>query len=453
MMNINPKDVDLESDSGSDRKNWDETIKLILSGIGTLYSNYFEVYTQQESFGHTWSVFIQYLGNLLTRKSFGVSTTVFQVLSRVLARVGHPDNLAAKSREEVWTLWSSQGVQLVTGITNTGNGIQETLGAYVQSFRALYRLVEPTLTVEMVEKTLGILRECILFPDAPPYFQDVDMVTPLQAAILDAIKNIRTDIPGVPSLLLKHLADSTTIAFSPARARISGKGSRVPTCIALSVQCATHLEAVAAAHITDPEIYTSGALPAALSALQVPIALKYSFTPPTAPTSSSASQKRTNLWTHPTSAILSITRKALPAMAALHLPPETTQQVWSTLVDVLAAVLAASDDAGAAVDEATMRADEELDIASFRSLRSLLVPALGAAEVPDETVARYVKAVYDSSLLYPATRAGGMGSTSELKARRRTRMAYVCIDELFALTTQVVVGGGGGGGEREGGGA
>ena len=176
------------------RKNWDDTIKLILGGIGTLYSNYFEVFTQQADFDHTWSVFIQYLSNLLTRKSLGVSTTVFHVLARVLARVGHPENLSPKSREEVWMLWLSQGVKIVEGIEKSGNGIQETLGEYINSYKALYRLLEPTFTEENVKETLSILNDCILFPDSPPYFQDFDTVTPLQANILEVIKLIRTDI-------------------------------------------------------------------------------------------------------------------------------------------------------------------------------------------------------------------------------------------------------------------
>lgn len=437
MMNINPKDLAMASDSRADRKNWDETIKLILSGIGTLYSNYFEVFTQQANFAHTWSVFIRYLGNLLTRQSFGVSTTVFHVLARVLARVGHPDNLSPKSRDEVWTLWSSQGVKLVEGIEKSGNGIQETLGEYVHSYKALYRLLEPTITAETVEKTLSILKDCVMFPDSPSYFQDIDMVTPLQSSILEAIKLIRTDIPGVPSLLLKQLSDFSTEAYSKSRVAMSAKAAKIPTCIALSIQSIGQLESIAIKHIEDPEIYTSLALATALEALEIPVGLKYDFTP-----ANTSRVKRVDLWTHPTRAVLNIMKQALPAMDKLEIPDDIMKHVWSAVVKVVGSVLRA--DNNEKLDEETLRRDEAADITSFRELRELIIPSLGHVVVPDETIQQYVEAVFCSSMLY---RVPGMpievdelllpskqGSTSEVVIERRSRMAYVCIDELFSLT-------------------
>ena len=96
------------------------------------------------------------------------------------------------------------------------------------------------------------------------------------------------------------------------------------------------------------------------------------------------------------------------------------------------------------MDEDTLRKDEAADIASFRELRALLIPRLGAKVVPDETIQRFVEGVFWSSMLY---RVPGMpikvdellqpikqGSTSEIVVERRSRMAYVCIDELFSLT-------------------
>ena len=445
-MNINPKDLAMESDTGADRKHWDETIKLILGGIGTLYSNYFEVFTQQANFTHTWSVFIRYLGNLLTRQSFGVSTTVFHVLSRVLARVGHPENLGLESRGEVWTLWSTQGVKLVQGVPNSGNGIQETLEAYTHSYKPLYRLLEPTLTAGIVQKTLEILRECVLYPDAPPYFQDVDMVTPLQASILEVIKLIRTDMPGVPSLLVRHLSELATVAFSKSRVTGGGggRGARVPTCIAMSIQSINHLETIAVKHIQDTEIYTTSALATALEALEIPIGLKYGFATP----ANVARGKCPNLWSHATRAVLAIMKRMLPVMDGekllLDIPDDIRRHIWQAIVKVVGSVLRANTD-GLDVSETTLKQGEILDMESFSALRELIIPSLGQAVVPDDTILHYVESVFWSSMLYrvPGMPAGTQewltakeqgGSTSELVIERRSRMAYVCIDELFSLT-------------------
>ncbi|KAF8534392.1 hypothetical protein BDD12DRAFT_860683 [Trichophaea hybrida] len=434
MMDINPA---TESDIGLDRTNWDETIKLILGGIGTLYSNYFEVFIQQPNFSNTWSVFICYLRSLLTRQSFGVSTTVFHVLSRVLARVGHPDNLAPESREEVWMLWSNQGVKLVEGIPNSGNGIQETLEAYTHAYKALYQLLEPTLTADIIQKTLKILSDCILYPDSPPYFQDVDMVTPLQASILEVIKLIRTDIPGVPSLILKCLSDFGTVAFSKSRVAMSGKRTKVPTCIAMSIQSIGYLETIAVNSIEDPEIYMTSALATALEALEIPISLKYDFAPANIPKT-----KLPNLWIHPTRSALVIMKQTLPAMDKLDIPDDIRRQIWKAIVKVVESVLRA--DSNEDVNEKTLRRDESLDIDSFRELRELIIPSLGQMVVPDETILHYVEAVFWSSMLYPVPgmlaeteewlTARKQGSTSELTIERRNRMVYVCIDELFSLT-------------------
>jgi len=436
MMDINPKDLAIESDTNSDRTNWDETIKLILGGIGTLYSNYFEVFIQQPNFSYTWSVFIRYLENLLTRQSFGVNTTAFHVLSRVLTRVGRPDNLAPESREEVWIMWSNQGVKLVEGIANSGNGIQETLEAYTHSYKALYRLLEPTLTVDIIQKTLEILRNCVLYPDSPPYFQDVDMVTPLQVSILEVIKLTRTNIAGVPSLILKCLSEFGTVAFSKSRVIISGKGTKVPTYIAMSIQSIGHLETIAVKHIEDPEIYITSALATALEALEIPIGLKYDFAPASIPKG-----KRPNLWIHPTRSALVIMKRALPAMDKLDIPNDIRRHIWKAIVKVVGSVLKANSNEH--VDEKTLRRDESLDIDCFRELRELIIPSLGQRVVPDETILHYVEAVFWNSMLYPVSgtlaeteewlTAKKQGSTSELVIERRNRMVYVCIDELFSL--------------------
>jgi len=111
---------------------------------------------------------------------------------------------------------------------------------------------------------------------------------------------------------------------------------------------------------------------------------------------------------------------------------------------VVGSVLRANTD-GLDVSEATLKQGEILDMESFGALRELIIPSLGQAVVPDDTILHYMEAVFWSSMLYrvPGMPAGTQewltarehgGSTSELVIERRSRMAYVCIDELFSLT-------------------
>lgn len=442
-MNITPMD-DTEGDTSktraAERKQWDDTINLVLNGIGTLYTNYLDVFAKQSEFCNTWSVFVRYLEGLLGRRSFEVNTTVFTVLRRVLEKVEKPENLDSASLRDVWRMWSGQGVKLVEGNMETSRtGIQETLTAYVSSFKPLYRLLEPTLDVEIVGKTLSLLRECTIFPDAPAYFQDIDTVTPLQAVILEVIRVIRTDIPGVPSSILSRVAELSTLAYKKGQNIPQSTKVRVPTYIALATQSMEMMEKVSSRHVESEEIYSSGALQAVFAALQVPISLKYDFAPATSTT------KRPSQWIPATKVVLSILYKVLPAMDKLRVDEEHQRQIWKLIVDIIGSVVAANT---TQVEGATLKSDEAFDIDSFRQFRGLIIPPLGRPVVPDSVIASYVKSIFRSSFLYDiddldqpsedasleSLRVRKNGKTSELKLVRRSRVSYVCLDELLSLS-------------------
>lgn len=441
-MNINPLPADPEvigqKGKTSEFKQWDDTINLVLSGIGTLYSNYFDIFAQQSEFRNTWSVFIKYLENLLARKSFDVNTNVFTVLKLVLEKVPQPEKLDRGSREDVWRMWSSQGVKLVEGnVLTSRTGIQETLTAYVDAFKPLHRLLEPTLDSGMAGKTLSLMRECIIFPDAPAYFQDIDMLTPLQAVILEVIQLLRTDMPGVSSLVLNQVSEFSTVAYNTKlHSGSERKGVKIPTYIALATQSMKIMETITLKHIDSVEIYSSGALQATLEALLVPIELKYIIAPTT---------KRPSQWIPATRVVLSILQRALPAMDLLKVKNKDQGAVWELIVKIIGSVIRA-DSKG--INEATLVADEDFDITSFRQFRKLIVPSLGRAVVPNSVVTAYVQSIVKSSLLYeigdlemPSDdgRLGVLnkkkhGKTSDLVLERRARMSYVCLDELFELS-------------------
>lgn len=448
MMNINPAPVDYESIANapksktSEFKQWDDTINLVLSGIGTLYSNYFDIFAQQSEFRNTWSVFIKYLENLLTRRSFEVNTTAFTVLKQVLEKVSQPEKLDPPSREEVWDMWSSQGTKLVEGNVETSRtGIQETLTAYVDAFKPLYRLLEPTLDADMAGKTLSLMWECIVFPDAPAYFQDIDILTPLQAVILEVVQLLRTDLPGVPSLVLKQISEFSTVAYNSRSHSGSQRKGRIPTYIALATQSMKIMEVVTLKHIKNLEIYSSGALRAALEALGVPIALKYNFVL----TTTSAATKKPSQWVPATKVVLSILQRALPAMDQLQVEEKDQECIWDLIIQIIGSVVRADS---TSVDETTLAIDEDFDITSFRELRELVIPSLGRPVVPDTVLAAYVQSILRSSLLYEISdlempsgdgkleclKKKRHGKTSELVLERRVRMSYVCLDELFELS-------------------
>src|SRR5436305_1169187 len=92
MMRSDPKVFEEKAqESGDHRKQWDETITLVLGGIGTLYTNYFQIFSLQVDFEKTWKVFIEYLRSLLQWRSFEVTTNVFKELTRILVKAANSE--------------------------------------------------------------------------------------------------------------------------------------------------------------------------------------------------------------------------------------------------------------------------------------------------------------------------------------------------------------------------
>ena len=448
---MDPREVEeaesISQPSAQEQKSWNDTVNLVLGGIGTLYSNYFEIFSQQTDFRNTWTVFIKYLDGLLRRKSFDVNTTVFKVLASVLERVGGPENLSTENKEEVWKMWSSQGINLVEDISEgTRNGIQDTLTAFVDTFKPLYRLLEPTINAEIIEMTLDALSDCLLYPDSPAYFQDNEVLTPLQAAILNGIQVIRTDTPQVPTLMLKKLSYFSAIAFSASTLPPPKNPKQVrPSYIALASASMKQIEHICLKHVGEPEIYIEGALEEVLRSLRVPIALKYDFNLP----SKIARKTPVSLWRNATNTTLAILVQALPSMDNLFIADTHQGPIWSQIAGLVASIVHVKSEK--IEDPITIEADEEYDINAFRQLRALIIPLLGRPVVPEEAVMSYVLNIYRASLLYkvdpdPETEenwtakqmarrlvARESGRTSELVLQKRKKMSYVCVDELLDL--------------------
>lgn len=426
--------------STTEHKLWDDTINLVLGGIGTLYSNYFDMFSQQTDFQQSWAVFVGYLEGLLARRSYEVNTTVFKVLRSVLEKVGNPHRLGAESKNETWRMWSSQGINLVEGLPEgSRSGVQDTLTAFVEVFKPLYKILEPTIDGLVIQRTLEILRDCVLYPDSPAYFQDIDILTPLQAAILDAMRIIRTDISGVPALMLKMLSFFSTIAYSVDKLSApKNPKQNMPSYIALAVFSMKQMEHVSLSHIGQPGVYTDGALEQVIKSLKIPISLKYDFCPP------KIGKKPLCLWRNATQTALAILHQALPAMKHLSIEDQYQGAIWEQVAALVSSVVYVTSEKQQPI--ATSGDDESFDIDAFVKFRGLIIPALGKTVVPEEAIVKYALNVYRASLLYEVDPSLAeestevdkigivkVGKTSELELRRRRRMSYVCIDELMSL--------------------
>ncbi|MBE3109951.1 MAG: hypothetical protein IMZ46_05460, partial [Acidobacteria bacterium] len=427
-------------DNAKDRSEWNETAVVVLNGISALLANYLDVLTQHPSFNGLWQELLSHFGTLLNFRILNVNTATFNALGKMLAQTEDLTSpFSEESSEFSWELWS-RGIPTSKEEDGQEADNQACLLAYVSALGDVYRLINASLDVERVRRMLVLLREAMQQASMGAYVKDVENMTPLQARILDAVRMVRADIPGVPAAMIAQVAEFVTLAFGPEAPRASPKKR---TFIAMSKASMGILQALVLDSATDGDIYRSGAFTAALSALSRPVALKYGFPIVT---------KSEQPWRLATTTSLTILEATLAQLQAHDVPAATTREIWAEIVGVANGIVSA--DCTHAPEWDAIAEDETFDIEAFRFLRGLIIPSLGADKIPDKTRRAFAESLFRTSIIHELSPeetkllAGSSGDalstllhgsrhgrTKIAQPTRRPRMSYVCLDELFALVS------------------
>ncbi|TQV97476.1 endosomal peripheral membrane protein [Cordyceps javanica] len=423
------------------RHEWHDTSVVVLNGISTLLANYLDVLTAHSSFNDLWKELLRHFAQLLDFKVLAINTATFKALAHILLQAN--EDQKAKLNENAvdlaWELWA-RGIPAVKTSEAREEDNQGCLLAYVGCLAEIYQLVQNRLTVKRVEKILTLLHAAAQEASFGSFASDLDNLTQLQSKIMETVNMIRTDVDGVPSAMLSHGSKLATLAFEQD---LSLEKTSKRTFVALSRASITFLESVALKHAADEDIYVSGSLATTLEALCKPIALKYSF-----PLTTRAVQP----WRVATSSSLSILAATLPQLKGLNVSKEIAQHVWFSVASLGDAILSA--DCESAVTEANFAADEDFDIDSFKQLRALIIPDLGAEDVPEMARKSLASSLFKTSIIHAPTDtdyeiingesenglsalyATRTGRTVFVPPTRRTKLAYVTFEELFALVTE-----------------
>ncbi|OTA00852.1 hypothetical protein A9Z42_0011440 [Trichoderma parareesei] len=423
----------------SDRTEWHDTAVVVLNGISTLLANNLEVLTAHSSFNELWNELLEHFATLLDFRILDINTATFRTLGHVLSQSGNEEKpiFNETAIRAAWDLWS-RGIPITRSPGGKPQDNQTCLIAYVAALREVYRLIKPDLTVERVQRILSLLRHTVEEASVGSYATDIDNLTQLQAQVLDAVKMIRTDIGGVPSALIFQVAEFVTLAYD--RDYESQPQSK-RTYVAMSKASMQMLEGLVVSHSTDPDIYTSGSVSAALSALLRPIALKYQF-----PITTKSSQP----WKLATSTALAIIEATLSKLDDLDIPTDIIRGIWQLIADVADGIMSA--DCGNPPPGTNIAEDEAADIAWFHKLVELIVPGMGSDRVKEETRGAYTRSLFRWSIIHEPPLAdklavddGGAGLSNLYKPRagltvavpptQRTKMAYVAFEELFLLVS------------------
>ena len=425
---------------------WQDTAIVVIQGVSSLFASYLGVLANHQAFASVWENLLGHFSTMLKFQILDVNAATFGALRDVLASCndGQQHRFTKDTIDLAWDLWSQGTSDPSTSRDAQGPppDNQTCLLVWVESLLELYQLVEKDLDVNRVRRTLVLLREATEQATLGAYVSDVDQATPLQGRILEVLRMIRTDLPGVPAAIVAHVAEFVSLAFTPQRNPHQATNSK-RTYVAMSKESMAILESLITTNAGEPEIYTSGAFAIALSSLAKPITLKYGFLIPT---------KTAPPWRGATSCLLSILDTALPCMRAIDMPRNILRDIWHVIVTAAGGIISA--DCQKVPPTRDIMDDQEFDIASFHRLRGLIIPSLGTDAIPDETRKSYAENLFrtsiihmpspaEASIIFGAGTGGpiGLGALYKQRSGRtvdpdpasRSKMAYVCLDELFSL--------------------
>lgn len=427
--------------SEKDRTGWNETTVVVLSGITNLLADYLDVLSSHPTFAKSWQTLLDHFNTLLDFKVLEINTAVFKALQKLLSRGNLEDksqiNFDRSALDLAWGLWSQSLPVIKPDPAAKRFDNQTYLTAYVSALPEIYRLIEADLNAERVRTIITLLREAIQQASAAAYSADIEYLTPLQTQVLQALRMIRTDIDGVQAALISQVAEFVALAFD--RKEPSGSEEKRPTYVALSKSAMTLLEKLIVSHSSYHHIYTSGALASSLAALAKPIVLKYRFPITT---------KSISPWRQATTSALAILESILPVLTKSVFRDEAIRSLWTSIVTIGNGITSAdTEDAPETVD---IKDDETFDITAFLKLRELITPALGSPTIPDKTRRMYTESLFHMSLIHTpqpqelpqpnqellaTLYQQRKGRTVDPTPSSRSKMSYVCFDELISLVT------------------
>lgn len=337
-------------------KQWDETKVLILTGISSIFQDFLIDLYQLEHFQRAFTLLLAHLEDSCLRSSQEVSLASiksFKTIVTISPDFKEPMIMVDLWRR-AWNTWEVIGYgisksidaavlvekkksnspllndeaelqSLTLSLSSSSvapisvDFTQDTLTSYVSMFTDLYKLISDTFTLDDVGSLLSVLRNVLVYSTSPQYRPDVDHVSPLQEAVLEAVQTLDMNTPGVPSLVLADLAEYMTLAFlSPSEDGSNKNRGYIPpsqrkfstvTYIALNKKCSTLVADLFKAHAHVVSLYTEGVFERMIGAYGLPMKLKYDCPP-----SYKHGDDKTPLWKLATTGLLEILKTGLETL-------------------------------------------------------------------------------------------------------------------------------------------
>ncbi|KAG6901567.1 hypothetical protein C0995_010501 [Termitomyces sp. Mi166 len=447
---------------------WDESKILALNSIGSIFHDFLTSKIMQlDSFSKAWDVFVNHIQDSILLDSRPISAPALRCLEKAV-KVSPTVNLPPIVSRVLLRVWQAIDVlggaviQVSSGQAPTSATearfqrpfTQESLVALVdviQTVRKANRLVDDCeWTLDRLTRLMEILKGILTYPNSPDFRPDIDVLPPVQAAVMETVEGIDLSVPGSPSLVLQDLSEYATLSFLAAFDVPSAPKSQTPqkriTYIAISKKTLPMLVDLFMRYKLDPEIYIDGTLEAILSAYSIPVKLKYDCPAP------SKIGKDQPLWKTATTSFLRIVKECADQINKLaqDTSPDRIESIWRQILDVFRGGILADCSAAESFPLDVQEAEENFDLALISSLEIDVAPHLGDSRVPDHLVGQLAKILHLGSRLQEsemnsedvsdlaspkveAIHIHNSGSTESGTFVHRERFSYWCFDLLFLI--------------------
>ncbi|KAL4861731.1 hypothetical protein BDV12DRAFT_59684 [Aspergillus spectabilis] len=423
-------------------KAWTETTVLVIKGISDLVTNFFETITQDDEFNRSWERLLDYFQKLANPRVLAFSQAVFSSLSSILLRIQPPTELSKQSLQPVWALWTNGHPTDKEDTLDLDKPNQDAAISFLHSFQQIYRLYKHNMTKQDIETILQHLKLIAWNSICPRYSPDIDRPSQLQALLIECLRMMCLEKDESQGQILKCLSEFTDSAFS----RWSPSSDlRRPTYVAFSKSAIDLLTWYVADYGIKQNIFTDGSVSTALEHLATPIDQRYEWP---------GKDKEPNLWQKSTMASLDVLRVAIPYVEKQYDTAGESQisRFWQCVAEIANGIIAARGYRNAAIPRHTLLSDEAFDVDAFKTLKSLIVPSLGASVIPDSIRREFACSLLHSSFIYHPQpndlptkyRQDGslegiytvrLGRTFDPPPTSRSRMAYAALDTLFELSS------------------
>ena len=409
---------------------WDDTAVIAIEGISQLSSQWLDTFGTNAVLSSMLSDLLDQYQTYLQRRLLAVSKAVFKGISKMLAEVEDHSCAGQLPIDLIWQMWVNNNPASHYGTNEKGLENNDAILAYLHCLGQLLRLTRGDLGVQQIKWTVGQLRESVSQATTSAYITDVDTMTSVQKAVLEAFKMIPIKAEGVDMLAVDML--SSFVAMACERDRRESKAQN--SYIALSKASMGLLEDFMADRIRETAHDDPSLINRALSALDKPLHLKYKWR---------REGREPPPWRKATSAAVAMLHKATPI---INKPSPADLSFWETTVSIVDGIIAV--DCDACVDKARITIEEPIDIEAFCKVRDLIIRSLGSDSIPVSVRHRFSESLFRNSLIHEphpddlawagedllaGLNRDHFGRVKKLPPSPRSKMCYLLLDELFDL--------------------